>query len=115
MRDPVGDLRCDAPSRVALRRRHGLGRDRLVAWRRHLGVSVKIRKNDDLLVLAEGSTAESRTSQGRYWTMTGVVEQGVLPASLQLSGPFVVPMPSSPSTFEPQHCTVPPDSRAHAA
>jgi len=70
---------------------------------------------DDLLVLAEGSTAESRTSQGRYWTMTGVVEQGVLPASLQLSGPFVVPMPSSPSTFEPQHCTVPPDSRAHAA
>jgi hypothetical protein len=53
--------------------------------------------------------------QGLYsTTATGVVEHGSLPASVQLNGPVVVPSPSSPDEFLPQHCTAPPASTAQA-
>jgi hypothetical protein len=36
-------------------------------------------------------------------------------ATQQVSGPVVVPIPSSPILLSPQHCTVPPDNSAQPA
>jgi hypothetical protein len=42
-----------------------------------------------------------------------MVEHGQLYGAKQVLGAVIVPVPSSPATFAPQHCTVPLDSSAH--
>jgi hypothetical protein len=63
--------------------------------------------------------AEIAVTPLRPETATGVVEQATSPPNngfvlAQVSGPVVVPLPSSPELFSPQHSTMPPERSAQA-
>jgi hypothetical protein len=56
---------------------------------------------------------DEHPGEGEFVEIGGIPGGGI--DGGQASGPAVVPMPSAPLVLLPQHCTVPPESDAHAA